>query len=103
MDNKLKCPVVNCNSTFSRQYNLNRHFERFHNNNDLVEKCLLCGQICENIELLSEHFRVFHKTSKHFYKKESAFRKNLVVYRFDFSKDEYNFSLAQKKIVKNYF
>jgi len=101
MDNKLKCPVVNCNSTFSRQYNLNRHFERFHNNNDLVEKCLLCGQICENIELLSEHFRVFHKTSKHFYKKESAFRKNLIVYRFDFSKDEYNFSLAQKKIVKN--
>jgi len=27
---KIKCPVVNCNLSFTRQFNLNRHFEKSH-------------------------------------------------------------------------
>ena len=99
MNDKIKCPIVNCNSTFSRQFNLNRHFERFHNNDDLVEKCFLCGQVFQNIELLNRHYQSFHRPSKKFYEKESAFRKNVITYRFNFSENEFNFSLAQKNII----
>lgn len=101
MDTKLKCPAVNCKVTFSRQYNLNRHFERFHNQNDIVEKCLLCGQVFETLELLNKHYRSFHRPTKKFYQKESAFRKNVVTYRFNYGENELNFSFAQKKIIQD--
>ena len=100
MENRIKCPAVNCNVTFSRQYNLNRHFETFHNNNDIVEKCVLCGQIFNDIALLNDHYRKFHKPTKKFYEKESAFRKNVITYRYYYSDTEFNFSQAQLKVKK---
>lgn len=98
---RIKCPVINCNLTFSRQYNVNRHFERFHNNNDISEKCLLCGQIFDDIRLLNKHYRQYHKPSNKFYEKEAAFRKNVVTYRFNFTNDQFNFNIGQKNIEKD--
>ena len=101
MAGRIKCPAVNCNITFTRQYNLNRHFENYHNNNDIVEKCVLCGQIFNDITLLNTHYRKFHKPTKKFYEKESAFRRNVITFRYNFSENEMNFSHSQAKI-KNY-
>ena len=64
MNDKIKCPIVNCNSTFSRQFNLNRHFERFHNNDDLVEKCFKI--IFLLVQLVSLNFR-FESSNNSFY------------------------------------
>jgi len=95
---RLNCPAINCNKTFSRPFNLNRHFERFHVNNDLVEKCLLCGQVFENCKSLQKHYSSYHKPSKKFYEKESAFKKSVISFRYTFSENELNFSLAQQQI-----
>lgn len=98
MAKRIKCPAVNCNVTFTRQYNLNRHFETYHNNNDIVEKCVLCGQIFNDITNLNNHYRKYHKPTKKFYEKESAFRKNVIVFRYNFSQNELNFTSAQTKV-----
>jgi len=98
---RIKCPAVNCNLSFTRQFNLNRHFERYHNNNDLVEKCLLCGQLFDNITLLNTHYRQMHKPSKKFYVKESAFRQNVVTFRYNFSENQFNFGLGQKNVFED--
>jgi len=95
---RIKCPAVNCNLSFTRTFNLNRHFERYHNNNDIVEKCLLCGLLFENITLLNRHYRQIHKPSKQFYEKESAFRKNVITFRFNFPDDIVNFELGQRSV-----
>lgn len=95
---RLNCPSLNCTAIFSRQYNLNRHFERFHLNQDIVEKCLLCGQLFDNCKDLQKHYSRYHKPSKKFYEKASAFRKQLIVFRYNFSENDIDFKLAQKKI-----
>jgi len=46
----LKCPEKNCPLSFQKRFNLNRHYERFHMNSAIVQKCFLCGQIFENSE-----------------------------------------------------
>ena len=95
---RLKCPAINCEKTFSRQFNLNRHFERYHLNNDLVEKCLLCGQVFDSCQNLQKHYKSYHKPSKKFYEKESAFKKSVVSFRFTFEENELEFNIAQQKI-----
>lgn len=96
---KLTCPAINCDKTFSRQFNLNRHFERYHLNNDLVEKCLLCGQIFNSCKDLQTHYKTYHRPSKKFYEKESAFRKSVISYRYTFEENELDFNIAQLKIL----
>lgn len=95
---RFSCPSINCDKTFSRQFNLNRHFQRYHLNNDMVEKCLLCGQIFQTCSLLQEHYMQYHKPSKKFYENNSAFRKSVISYRYNFEENEFNFNLAQRKI-----
>lgn len=95
---RLKCPAIDCKSTFSRQFNLNRHYERFHVNNDTVEKCLLCGQIFKNCEELQKHYIRNHKPSKKFILKESAFKKSVVSYRYTFPRDSLDFTQSQQKV-----
>lgn len=94
----LKCPSINCKATFSRQFNLNRHFERYHLNQDIVEKCLLCGMLFDTCQDLQKHYTQFHTPSKKFYEKASAFRKKLIVYRYNFGVENSDFKLAQQKI-----
>ena len=97
--NQFKCPILSCNLTFSRQYNLNRHYERFHLQQDFVEKCLLCGQIFQSCDELQNHYKISHKPSAKFYEKESAFRKNVVSYRYNFTDEDTNFQYGQQKVL----
>lgn len=96
-NNVFKCPAVDCQNSFSRLYNLNRHYERFHLNNTLAEKCLLCGQIYSSCEELQRHYRKNHKPTKKFVLKESAFRKAVVTYRYTFESNNFDFKNAQLK------
>jgi Recombination endonuclease VII len=95
---RLKCPSVNCTAVFSRQFNLNRHFERYHLNQDVIEKCLLCGLLFESCKDLQKHYAQYHKPSKKFYEKTSAFRKQLIVFRYNFSQTDTDFKNAQQNI-----
>ena len=73
LDKKIRCPAVTCNAKFTKLFNMNRHYERFHLNNDMVEKCLLCGMIFPSCEELQKHYKRIHKPTKKFLLKESAF------------------------------
>lgn len=99
--NTFKCPVLSCNLSFSRQYNLNRHYERFHLQQDFVEKCLLCGQIFNTCEDLQNHYKASHKPSAKFYEKESAFRKNVVSYRYNYTENINNFQYGQRQVLNS--
>lgn len=94
----LVCPELNCGKTFSRRYNLNRHYQNFHLNNELVEKCALCGQLFESCEQLQKHYRFSHRPSRKFFLKESAFRKAFATYRYNFFESDINFASAQLSI-----
>lgn len=94
----LKCPAIDCTSTFTRQYNLNRHYERFHMNSDTAEKCLLCGEVFATCEELQKHYKSVHKPTKKFVLKESAFRKSVATYRYTFASDAIDFLQSQQKI-----
>ena len=94
-----KCPAISCSLSFSRQYNLNRHYERHHLTQDFVEKCLLCGQIFQTCEEIQNHYKTFHKPSDKFYEKESAFRKSVVSFRYDYRQDVTNFQYAQRQLL----
>jgi len=78
---------------------LNRHYERFHLQQDFVEKCLLCGQIFQSCDELQNHYKISHKPSAKFYEKESAFRKNVVSYRYNFTDEDTNFQYGQQKVL----
>jgi hypothetical protein len=93
------CPEANCDKKFSRQYNLNRHFNTFHVNSDnVVEKCFLCGQIFKDCSDLQKHYEIAHKPSKKFVLLESAFKKSIITYRYTFVEREVNFAAAQLSI-----
>lgn len=96
---KIPCPVVTCGLTFSRQYNLNRHYERYHLAQDFVEKCLLCGQIFQNCEEIQKHYKEYHQPSNKFYEKESAFRKTVQTFRYNFDDETKNFQYGQRKVL----
>lgn len=95
---KLVCPEPNCGRKFSRRFNLNRHYQNFHLNNELVEKCFLCGQMFESCEQLQKHYRRSHRPSRKFFLKESAFRKAFVTYRYNFLESEINYASSQLDI-----
>lgn len=84
---KFSCPAFNCKSSFTRTFNLNRHYERYHMNNDIAEKCLLCGLIFPNCGELQNHYKKAHRPTKHFEVKESAFKKSVISYRYTFASD----------------
>ena len=92
------CPEATCSRKFTRRNNLNRHYQVFHLNNNLVEKCFLCGQIFHNGHDLQKHYRQSHRPSRHFYIRQSAFRKNIIQYRYNFRDNEVNFAASQLSI-----
>ncbi len=93
------CPEVSCRKKFSRQYNLNRHFNTFHvNSENVVEKCFLCGQIFKDCSELQKHYELSHRPTKKFVLLESAFRKSIVTFRYTFVEKEVNFAAAQLSI-----
>jgi hypothetical protein len=98
------CPNENCVKQFTRQSNLKRHFENFHvNAGNVVEKCFLCGQIFKDCTDLQNHYQRSHRPSRKFFIVESAFRKSVVTYRYNFLENEINFAAAQlgiKNLVK---
>jgi hypothetical protein len=96
---KFSCPAYNCNSSFTRVFNLNRHYERYHMNIDIAEKCLLCGQIFSNCEELQKHYKRVHKPSQNFVIKESAFRKTVVSYRYTFRRNVMDITQAQQIVL----
>ncbi|MDP2750689.1 MAG: DNA polymerase [Nanoarchaeota archaeon] len=89
------CPEKTCSRKFTRRSNLNTHYQRFHLNNNVVEKCFLCGQIFENCAKLQQHYKYTHRPSRQFYIKESAFQKKIVTYRYNFRDNEINFAASQ--------
>jgi hypothetical protein len=94
---KFKCPAIDCKSQFTRQFNLNRHYERFHINNDMAEKCLLCGTIYQSCQELQKHYRRVHKPTKNFVLKESAFKKSVATYRYTFPENSLDFRGSQQR------
>jgi hypothetical protein len=93
------CPVLNCQTKFSRQYNLNRHIERKHLAQNFIEKCLLCGQIFQSCEEIQKHYEEFHKPNAKFYLKDTAFRKTVETYRYNYDANVLNFQFGQKKVM----
>jgi hypothetical protein len=52
-------------------------------------------QDCEDLQ---KHYRRFHRPSRKFYVKETAFNRNFITYRYNFNQDEKNFENAQLRI-----
>ena len=94
----LICPEKGCGKKFTRRFNLNRHYQNLHLQNELVEKCVMCGQLFESCEDLQKHYKRFHKGSKHFVLKESAFKRSFITYRYNFTSSDINFASAQLSI-----
>ena len=95
---ELICPEKKCGKKFSRRSNLNRHYQNFHLNSQLVEKCTLCGQLFEDCQDLQKHYRFSHRPSRKFFLKESAFKKTFATYRYNFMDSDINFASAQLSI-----
>lgn len=89
-----------CGRIFSRNFNLRRHIETYHNSEQSVEKCFICGQIFTSCEDLLKHIENSHKTSKKFVLVESAFEKSILTYRYTYSENVGDMLQAQN-IVRN--
>lgn len=98
---KFSCPAFNCNSSFTRLFNLHRHYERYHMNNDIAEKCLLCGLIFSNCTELQTHYKKVHKPTKNFVVKESAFNKSVVTYRYTYPVNTLDLPQSQQALLKD--
>ena len=102
---QLECPGEGCSAKFTRKFNLNRHYKKYHVGNAPVEKCFLCGQIFNSVEDLSKHFRRYHKPTRKFVLIESAFKKTIVNFRYIFPDNaELNFHQSQisiKNLISN--
>ena len=95
------CKVDGCHRRFQRKYDLRQHVNQRHaNENEIVEKCFLCGQIFTDCDELQTHYETSHKPSRRFVVKESAFKKNFVTFRYHFLPSENNFEEAQNGIRK---
>jgi hypothetical protein len=66
-------------------------------NNDMAEKCLLCGSIFKSCRELQIHYKRTHRPTKKFVLKESAFKKSVVSYRYTFPKNSLDFRLSQEQ------
>ena len=77
-----------CKSSFTRKRNLEKHFTAKHFGlKTSRESCFFCGLIFDDHIELDDHFKSYHKPSKYFNVKESAFRNSVVVYRMFYSQD----------------
>jgi hypothetical protein len=96
--NRYVCDFPDCGIVFTRNWNLNRHKERYHNN-EFSENCLLCQENFTDNRRLQEHLIADHGPSERFLLKSSAFNQTIVKYRFTFDENELNFTNAQMKIL----
>jgi hypothetical protein len=96
--NKYQCDRPDCNSSFSRKWNLLRHKQRFHSDN-YSESCMLCQKVFTENQKLQEHLLLDHGPSEKFLLNASAFDQTVVKYRLTFEDDELNFNNAQNKIL----
>ena len=94
----LVCPEKTCGRKFTRSFNLNRHYQNFHLNSELVEKCFLCAQLFPSCEELQKHYSRFHRPSRKFFLKESAFKRSFVTYRYNYMEQDINFASSQLNI-----
>lgn len=102
MAGQFKCSE--CEKTFSRQYNRDRHFNVVHNKNSTITaQCFLCGAIFPNNEKLENHIQEQHKPSKKFILQKKAFGKKLTNYRFIYQENEIEFYRAQTKLINPLF
>ena len=60
------CPHPGCNKQFTRNTNLNRHYQNIHTNDTVVEKCFLCDLMFANCNDLQTHYRKCHVRTKRF-------------------------------------
>lgn len=72
------CP--NCNASFTRASNRDRHIIRMHNNEEIVYECHYCEMSFDNVENLESH-KTIHQRSTSFKVTKSAFKKDCVIYR----------------------
>lgn len=87
------CREENCGRRFTRRYDLKNHIHQVHGEK-IVEKCFLCGQIFESRRSLEEHYSKYHKPSRHFVVKDSAFNRNVITYRYNYLANEIDFQRA---------
>jgi len=93
------CGVENCTRRFQRKFDLKNHRNQVHlNENVPMTKCLLCGMIFMSDGELQDHFAVIHKPSRRFVKKDSAFGKKFVTWRYNFLATENQFDMSQSGI-----
>ena len=93
------CPHEDCKKTFSRVSNLKRHEKNFHTPDKIVEKCFLCKKIFQNCSELKNHYEVDHLPSKKFKLLQSAFKKTIITYRYQYPETCKEFSLAQSSLL----
>ena len=93
-----QCPVKDCNITFTRRYNRDRHVALEHNNVVIVHSCVFCGGIFQNVKALREH-RLTHKPETGFQLLSSAHKKKCVIYRKQYSHpvDTFEEAIAKDK------
>ena len=63
--NKYQCREADCNSSFSRKWNLIRHQQRYHQE-VYSESCILCQKVFTENKRLQEHLIVDHGPSEQF-------------------------------------
>lgn len=88
------CKEENCGRHFKRKYDLKNHIKHSHLQ-QVVERCFLCGQTFQDYPQLQDHYSNFHKPSRRFTIKESAFKKKFLTYRYTFLPNERNPDSAQ--------
>lgn len=84
---KLKC--LECNRKFSRNFNLKRHIHLMHSDT-VLNRCELCGTEFSSYDELSSHHKNIHTVGKSFVLRESAFRKNILKYRYIYPQRDEN-------------
>lgn len=92
-----------CGRTFTRQFNLDRHINRYHSEIETVETCLMCGRIFNNCDDLQQHIFSSHKPSKKFIPVESAFKKSFITYRYTFGDEAMDMINAQNLVKKKIY
>jgi len=99
MVKKFSCPHPGCNTSSTRAWNIHRHLQRKHLNSDFSENCLLCGKTFTEPDVLQKHLIIDHGPSDKFYEHSSAFKRDVIVYRYNYKEDVYNFKEGQVSIL----